>query len=59
VALISGAVFVLAHLRALATPFVINDDVRQQIYWMQQWQDPALFRGDFLTDYARAYVPWE
>jgi hypothetical protein len=25
---------------------------------MQQWQDPALFRGDFLTGYARHYVPW-
>ncbi len=58
VALISGAVFVLALFRALANPFIINDDVRQQIYWMQQWQDPALFRGDFLTDYARHYVPW-
>jgi hypothetical protein len=58
VALISGAVFVLAHFQALANPFVINDDVRQQLYWMQQWQDPALFRGDFLTGYARAYVPW-
>jgi hypothetical protein len=58
VALISGAVFVLAHLPALTNPFVINDDIRQQIFWMQQWQDPALFRGDFLTDYARHYVPW-
>ncbi len=57
-ALISGAVFVLAHFQALANPFIINDDVRQQLYWMQQWQDPALFRGDFLTGYARAYVPW-
>jgi hypothetical protein len=58
VALISGAVFVWAHFQAFASPFVLNDDVRQQIYWMQQWQDPALFRGDFLTGYARAYVPW-
>jgi hypothetical protein len=58
VALISGAVFVLAHFQALVNPLVINDDVRQQLYWMQQWGDPALFRGDFLTGYARAYVPW-
>ena len=40
-ALISGAIFVLAHFQALTNPFVINDDVRQQIFWMQQWQDPA------------------
>jgi len=58
VALISGAVFVAAHFPALANPLIINDDVRQQIYWMQQWQDPALFPGDFLTGYARAYVSW-
>ena len=58
VALISGAVFVLAHFQALVNPFIINDDVRQQLYWMQQWQDPTLFQGDFLTGYARAYVPW-
>lgn len=58
VTLATGFVFVVAHLPALTNPLVINDDVRQQLYWMQQWQDPALFRGDFLTGYARAYVPW-
>jgi len=58
VALISGVIFVLAHYRALTNPFIINDDVRQQLYWMQQWQDPGLFPGDFLTGYARHYVPW-
>ncbi len=58
VALMSGVVFILAHLPALTNPFIINDDVRQQLFWMQQWQDPALFRGDFLTAYARHYVPW-
>ncbi len=58
VALISGVIFVLAHFPALTNPYIINDDVRQQIYWMQQWQDPALFVGDFLTGYARHYVPW-
>jgi hypothetical protein len=58
VVLISGVIFVWAHFQALTNPFIINDDVRQQIYWMQQWQDPALFPGDFLTGYARAYVTW-
>jgi len=57
-ALLSGAVFCYAHWQAFTNPFVINDDVRQQLYWMQQWLDPALFRGDLLTDYARCYVPW-
>jgi hypothetical protein len=57
-AALSAAIFVLAHFRALTDSFVINDDVRQQLFWMQQWLDPALFRGDLLADYARHYVPW-
>jgi hypothetical protein len=58
VALISGLIFVWAHFQGLTNPLIINDDVRQQIYWMQQWRDPSLFKGDFLTGYARHYVPW-
>jgi hypothetical protein len=57
VALFSGVVFACAHLQAFTNPYVVNDDVRQQIYWMQQWLDPQLFRGDLLSDYARHYVP--
>jgi hypothetical protein len=55
---LTAAIFVLAHWAAFTNPFVINDDVRQQIFWMQQWQDPELFQDDLLTDYARHYVPW-
>lgn len=50
-------VYVLGHYDALTNPYVINDDVRQQIYWMQRWQDPDLFRDDLLTRYAENYVP--
>jgi len=57
-AILSGGIFILAHLKALTGPYVINDDVRQQLFWMQQWLDPALFKGDLLADYARHYVPW-
>lgn len=58
VVILSSAIFVFAHFQALTNHWVINDDVRQQVYWMQQWGDPQLFPGDLLTDYARAYVPW-
>ncbi len=58
VVLLSSVIFVSAHFQALTNYWVINDDVRQQIYWMQQWGDPQLFPADLLTDYARAYVPW-
>jgi hypothetical protein len=56
--LLSAIIFAYAHWQALTKPFVINDDVRQQIFWMQQWQDPELFKGDVLSDYARHYVTW-
>lgn len=58
VILLSAVIFGYAHWQALTNPFVINDDVRQQIFWMQQWQDPELFKGDVLSDYARNYVTW-
>lgn len=58
VILLSAVIFGYAHFQALTNPFVINDDVRQQIFWMQQWQDPELFKGDVLSDYARNYVTW-
>lgn len=58
VVFLSSLIFSFAHWQALARYWVINDDVRQQVFWMQQWRDGRLFPGDLLTDYARAYVPW-
>jgi hypothetical protein len=54
----ASAVYVFAHWPALTDPYVINDDVRQQIFWMQQWIDPELYQNDLLTEYAKNYVPW-
>lgn len=51
-------VYLFAHWSAIANQYVINDDVRQQIYWMQSWTDPELFQDDLLSRYARNYVPW-
>jgi len=56
--LLNAAVFLWAHGTALGNSLVCNDDVRQQIYWMQQWNDASLYPNDFQTDYARHYVPW-
>lgn len=55
---VTAAVFVFAYWDGLTNRCVVMDDVRQQIYWMQQWNDPALFQNDLLTDYAKNYVPW-
>ena len=51
-------VYAWANREILSNPYLINDDVRQQIYWMQSRLDPELFRDDPLTRYAREYVPW-
>lgn len=51
-------VYVLAHWPALTNPYVVNDDVRQQIFWMQRWNDPEIYRNDLLCRYAESYVPW-
>jgi len=51
-------VYLFAHRAAILSPYVINDDVRQQVYWMQQYQDDRLYAGDYPTRYASAYVPW-
>ncbi len=58
VPLLSCAIFIAAHYHALANPFVINDDVQQQIYWMQRWLDKDLYPGFWLSEYSRHYVPW-
>jgi hypothetical protein len=54
---LSALVIVCAHWRGMANPYAINDDVRQQVYWMQRFLDPELYPKDLLNEYARAYVP--
>ena len=56
-ALLTLVVFCLAHFQGLVSPYAVNDDVRQQIFWMQQWSDQGLYPDDWLTDYAQRYVP--
>jgi len=58
VVILSSGIFIYAHFQSLTRVWIINDDVRQQIFWMQQWLDPQLFSGDLLAAYARAYVTW-
>lgn len=57
VALLAAGVFCLAHRLGFLSPYVVNDDVRQQIYWMARYLDPSLYPPDLLGDYAAAYVP--
>lgn len=59
VALIAFAIAINSQFSALVDKYVINGDVVESIYWMQQFNDGALFKNDLLTDYAGHYhAPW-
>lgn len=58
VALVTLILFLWAHHSSFLNPYVINDDVRQQLYWMERWIDPELYPPTLLNEYSRLYVPW-
>lgn len=47
-----AAMFGLLGLRtAFSNPYVVQDDVRQHVFWMQRFLDPELFPNDLIADY--------
>lgn len=56
--LIASLVGIYSQFPSFFNKYIINDDVRQHIYWMQQFQDNGLFRNDLLTEYAKNFQPW-
>ena len=42
----------------LTDPYLVNDDVRQALYFLRRSADPELFPNDLLTRYAENYQPW-
>ncbi len=43
--------------QGFASPYAIQDDARQHVFWMQRFQDPALFPRDLIADYFQAVAP--
>lgn len=37
--------------------YVVQDDARSYVFWMQRWLDPALFPGDLIADYFQSIAP--
>ncbi|MEB3292750.1 MAG: hypothetical protein VKJ24_06290, partial [Synechococcales bacterium] len=37
--------------------FVIQDDARQHVFWMQHWLDPTLFPNDGMVRYFESVAP--
>ncbi|TVM17317.1 hypothetical protein DPQ33_09020 [Oceanidesulfovibrio indonesiensis] len=57
--LLSALVFVAAHGAFLFDPYVANDDVRQQLFWMLSWLDSQLYGPEYvLADFSAQYVSW-
>lgn len=54
----SALVAVAAQWPGFVNPFCVNDDVRQQLFWMRRWLDPGLYPPDLLNEYSRLYVSW-
>jgi hypothetical protein len=43
--------------QAFSGDYVVQDDVRQHVYWMQRFIDPDLFPNDLITDYFQSLAP--
>ncbi len=43
---------------ALSSEYVVQDDARQHIFWMQRFSDPELFPNDLIADYFQSVAPW-
>ena len=53
----SAAYSLLAVWQAFQGEFVIQDDARQHIFWMQRFLDPTLFPNDPIADYFQSVAP--
>ena len=47
----------LAMMRAFSAEFVIQDDARQHVFWMQRFTDRELFPVDLIGDYFQSVAP--
>ncbi|MDJ0687325.1 MAG: hypothetical protein QNJ41_02335 [Xenococcaceae cyanobacterium MO_188.B32] len=57
--IIAAILFSLSGLKlAFQSPYIIQDDARQHIFWMQQFNDHDLFPGDLIADYFQSVAPW-
>lgn len=48
---------VLALQQAFSSEYVVQDDARQHVFWMQRFLDPDLFPGDLIANYFQSVAP--
>lgn len=42
---------------ALSSPYIVQDDARQHVFWMWRFVDPDLFPNDLIADYFQSVAP--
>jgi hypothetical protein len=55
--LVAGVFSIPAVRLAAGDPRVISDDARLHVFWMQRFDDPALFPHDLIADYFQQLAP--
>ncbi|NEQ96522.1 MAG: hypothetical protein F6K30_07335 [Cyanothece sp. SIO2G6] len=48
---------ILAFQQVLGADYVVQDDARQHVFWMQRFLDPGLFPNDLIADYFQSVAP--
>lgn len=43
--------------QAFSIDYVVQDDARQHVFWMQRFIDPELFPNDWIADYFQSVAP--
>src|SRR3712207_5796362 len=53
-----AAIFALWGLKqGFSSEYVVQDDARQHVFWMQRFLDPTLFPNDLIADYFQSVAP--
>lgn len=54
-----AAIFGLLGLqKAFSSSYVVQDDARQHVFWMERFLDPQVFPNDWIADYFESVAPW-
>lgn len=55
--IIATSYSLLALQQAFNSPYIVQDDARQHVFWMQRYLDPQLFPNDTIADYFQTVAP--
>lgn len=47
----------IALQEAFSSAYVVQDDARQHVFWMQRFLDPTLFKHDLIANYFQSVAP--